>query len=141
MIRKLKKSDIDEVSRIWLDINILTHNFIDSSYWKSNFYGVKKLLEEAECYVFVNDMNEVLGFIGLDNEYIQGIFVCKSFQSNGIGKKLLDFVKENKSNLTLNVYQKNIRAIRFYERENFKIIKEDFDDNTCEKEYFMKWER
>lgn len=63
MIRKLKKSDIDEVSRIWLDINILTHNFIDSSYWKSNFYGVKKLLEEAECYVFVNDMNEVLGFI------------------------------------------------------------------------------
>lgn len=140
MIRKLEKRDLEKVSKIWLDCNILAHNFINSNYWKSNFAEVKKLLEKAECYVYLNDENEVLGFIGLDNEYIQGIFVYSKIQSNGIGKKLLDFVKQNKSKLSLNVYQKNMRAIKFYKREAFKIIKEDFDENTGEKEYFMIWE-
>lgn len=43
-------------------------------------------------------MNEVLGFIGLNNEYIQGIFVCKSFQSNGIGKNYLKVYRLNNYN-------------------------------------------
>ena len=37
-------------------------------------------------------------------------------------------------------YQKNVRAVRFYLRENFLIQAEEIDEDTGEKEYIMRWE-
>ena len=42
--------------------------------------------------------------------------------------------------MTLSVYQKNEKAFRFYQRENFVIEAEAVDENTGEKEYKMVWE-
>ena len=41
----------------------------------------------------------------------------------------------------LNVYQKNARAISFYQREGFIIQCEGLDEATGEKEYTMLWKR
>ncbi|MBT9717142.1 GNAT family N-acetyltransferase, partial [Anaerobutyricum hallii] len=43
--------------------------------------------------------------------------------------------------LRLNVYQKNARAISFYQREGFIIQYEGLDEATGEKEYTMLWKR
>ena len=140
MIRKLQKTDIDTVSQIWLDANRDAHDFIPAEYWENNFLPVKKMLLQAEVYVYMDECkNEIEGFVGLDQEYIAGIFVRKEARSGGIGKALLDFVKEKKQELTLNVYRKNERAVRFYEREGFQIIDRTVDKSTEEKEYLMKW--
>lgn len=42
--------------------------------------------------------------------------------------------------LHLNVYQKNIRAINFYQREDFEIRGEGLDEATREKDYEMIWQ-
>ena len=139
MIRELRKADIDIVANIWLDTNITAHYFISAQYWKSNFELVKELLLQATVYVY-EDNQEILGFIGLNDEYIEGIFVSDEMRSQGIGKLLLDFVKNRKAKLSLNVYQKNIRAIHFYQREGFAIRCEGLDEATGEKEYVMTWE-
>lgn len=138
MIRKLQDADIDRVADIWLDANLKAHSFISPQYWKGNFETVKKMLPQAEVYVYEND-REIWGFIGLNGEYIEGIFVSGEMQSRGIGKRLLDFVKTKKTELHLNVYQKNMRAIRFYQREGFKILREGMDEATGEKDYEMTW--
>ena len=67
-------------------------------------------------------------------EKIEGIFVSDEMQSCGIGKLLLDYVKDKKVSLRLNVYQKNARAISFYQREGFIIQCEGLDEATGEKE-------
>ena len=140
MIRRLQKTDIDAVSGIWLDSNRDTHDFIPTEYWESNFLPVKEMLLQAEVYVYIDEYkNEIEGFVGLDETYIAGIFVRKGARSKGIGKALLDFVKGRKQELTLNVYQKNERAVRFYEREGFHTIEGATDESTGEKEYLMKW--
>ena len=140
MIRELQKTDIDTVSQIWLDANRDAHDFIPAEYWENNFLPVKKMLLQAEVYVYMDECkNEIEGFVGMDQEYIAGIFVRKEVRSEGIGKALLDFVKEKKQELTLNVYRKNERAVRFYEREGFQIIDRTVDKSTDEKEYLMKW--
>ena len=54
--------------------------------------------------------------------------------------KALDFIKDKKEMLCLNVYQKNMRAIRFYQREGFEIQGESLDEATNEKDYVMIWE-
>lgn len=138
MIRKLKETDINKVAEIWLDTNIKAHDFIPEKYWKDNFNMVKDMFPQSEIYIYENG-KIIQGFIGMDNDYIAGIFVSSEVQSKGIGKVLLDFVKTKKEKLRLNVYQKNTRAIQFYQREGFKIQNENLDINSGEKEYVMTW--
>lgn len=138
MIRKLKETDINKVAEIWLDTNIKAHDFIPEKYWKDNFNMVKDMFPQSEIYIYENG-KIIQGFIGRDNDYIAGIFVSSEAQSQGIGKVLLDFVKTKKEKLRLNVYQKNTRAIQFYQREGFKIQNENLDINSGEKEYVMTW--
>ena len=138
MIRELQKADINKVADIWLDTNLQAHHFIPAQYWKSNFESVKELLPQVEVYVYENGQ-KIQGFIGLNGEYIEGIFVSGEIQSQGIGKLLLNFVKDRRSKLSLNVYQKNTQAIHFYQREGFTIQREGLDEATGEKDYVMIW--
>lgn len=140
MIRVFQPADMDQVAEIWLTANLQAHGFISSEYWRGNLALVKELLLQAEVYVYEKD-GEILGFVGLDGEYIEGIFAAGKAQSQGIGKSLLDFLKAKKPELHLNVYQKNTRAIRFYEREGFQIQSEGLDEATGEKDYAMAWQQ
>lgn len=140
MIRKLQKSDIDRVADIWLKTNLSAHSFILEQYWKSNFDAVKEMLPQAEVYVYESD-REIQGFVGLYEKHIEGIFVCSEAQSHGIGKLLLDYIKSKNNELSLNVYQKNARAIKFYKREGFEIRYEGFDSAADEKDYVMTWQK
>ena len=140
MIRKLRKADINKVADIWLDTNIKAHYFIPAQYWKRNFDLVKELLLQATVYVY-EDKQEIQGFVGLSNEYIEGIFVSAEMQSQGIGKILLNYVKGKRNKLILNVYQKNTRAISFYQREGFEIQYSGLDEATGEKDYVMAWQQ
>ena len=140
MIRKLRESDLSAVMKIWLDTNIKSHNFVSKEYWTSNYEIVKEILPKSEIYVYEeDDTNLIDGFIGLLDSYLAGLFVKDTAQSKGIGKQLLDYAKSIKSEMTLSVYQKNIRAIHFYQREQFQIQSENIDDNTNEKEFIMIW--
>ena len=142
MIRKYREIDLTKVMQIWLDANIRTHNFIDQSYWLNNYDMVKEVIPQAEVYVYEDEVTkQIEGFIGLTDDYIAGLFVNKGFRSKGIGKELLNYVKKTKSNIRLNVYNKNVRAIEFYRREHFSIQTERMDDNTNEKELIMTWSR
>ena len=138
MIRELQKADIDKVVDIWLDTNVTAHYFISSQYWQNNFELVKELLPQSTVYVYEKNQ-EIQGFIGLNDEYIEGIFVSNKIQSHGIGKALLNYVKNKRNKLFLNVYQKNVRAIAFYQKEGFKIQHSGFDEATKEKVYVMAW--
>ena len=140
MIREFKKADLNRIADLWLSTNLEAHSFIPPEYWKHNLAAVREMLPQAEIYVYEN-AGEVQGFIGLDGEHIEGIFVSDKMQSQGIGKLLLDFAKSGKTELCLNVYQKNTRAIHFYQREGFKIQQEGLDEATGEKDYVMVWQQ
>ena len=139
MIRKLQKADINRAADIWLKTNLKAHFFIPEQYWISNYEFVKELLPQAEVYVYEDD-KMIQGFIGINDEYIEGIFVSDEMQSRGIGKMLLDYIKDKKDRLQLKVYQKNVRVMSFYQREGFTIQSEEMDEFTREKEYVMNWE-
>ena len=112
MIRKMQNTDINRVADIWLKTNLKAHDFIPEQYWTSNYELVKEMMSQAEVYVY-EDNKMIQGFVGLNNEYIEGIFVSDEMQSCGIGKLLLDYIKNKKIRLRLNVYQKNARASLF----------------------------
>lgn len=137
MIREYRETDLDSIMNLWLETNICAHDFIDENYWRSNYDQVRQMMPEATLYVY--EVNTIKGFIGLSGNYIAGIFVETDSQSKGIGKGLLDYVKERNKELILHVYKKNKRAVNFYLREGFVIDSEQMDKNTNEIELVMKW--
>ena len=87
MIRKMEEKDISAVMQIWFETNIKAHNFITKAYWTSKYEMVKQILPEAEVYVYEEGKNgQIDGFIGINDCYIEGLFVKESAQSMGIGK-------------------------------------------------------
>ena len=72
MIRMLQNIDINSVAGIWLKANLNAHYFISKHYWVSNYELVKKMLAQAEVYVYEDD-KIIQGFVGLNNEYLEGI--------------------------------------------------------------------
>ena len=138
MIRKLALEDLEEVMSIWLQTNLETHDFIEANYWRDNFEVVKEVLPQAEVYVDEED-GKIRGFIGITQGYIAGVFVSGDYQAQGIGSQLLDKAKTLYPSLTLSVYAKNDRAVSFYLRKGFKIIKEQKDESTNEQEYVMQY--
>lgn len=69
--------------------------------------------------------------IGLFNNlsssaHIVTLFVSKRYQNNQIGKKLLDSVVDFfPKNLTVDTRVENIKAIKFYEKNNFVVVRKN----------------
>ena len=54
---------------------------------------VRKILPYAEIYVYQDDSaKQIIGFIGLNGNYIEGVFVKETMQSKGIGKMKAKYV-------------------------------------------------
>ena len=142
MIRKFKDEDTTAVMTIWTKGNFEAHSFIDKDYWLLNYNKVKdEYLKKSETYVYTEN-NEIKGFISiLNNEYIGALFIKREYRKQGIGRKLINFVKDKYDKLTLNVYEKNINAILFYTKLGFINQKIQIDDKTNEKEYVMEWKK
>ncbi|HIZ21024.1 MAG TPA: GNAT family N-acetyltransferase [Firmicutes bacterium] len=142
MIRKSRQGDTLAIMELWLNANVEAHSFLPAEYWAGHYDAVKEMLPQAELYVYEDAAsNEILGFIGLMDGDIAGIFVRDGARSQGIGKQLLDAAKGVRQSLALHVYQKNARALRFYQREGFAAASEGVDEGTGEKEWIMTWHR
>ena len=111
----------------------VSYSFLEGE--DANYVGMAKYYREY----LVN--NKIIGFIGMNTNYIEGIFVDTNSQHNGIGTLLLNKVKENRNNLILRVYKKNTNAINFYKKNDFIITNEDIDNDTDEIEYTMTWNK
>lgn len=138
MIRKFKEEDLNSVMNIWLNENIKAHWFVDENYWKNNYKLVKKMIPKAQIYV-AEENGEINGFIGINDCFIEGLFVDEAYQGKGIGRALLNEAKERYDKLELSVYAKNERAVSFYEANGFEIKSKGVDESTLELECTMMW--
>lgn len=140
MITKLEtvtERQLKEIMSIWLDTNKKAHSFIANSYWEDNVEFVEKEIPKADIYVATNKNEKIIGFLGILEGYIAGLFVLFDYQRQGIGDKLIERAKVDFEELSLTVYEKNKQAINFYTKEGFKISETQIDEDTKEIELVM----
>lgn len=141
MISKLLVDDIDTVMDIWLKANIECHSFIDKHYWIEHFEHIKEMIYESDNIYIYEEDDKIVGFIGLDGNCIEGLFVKKEYRNKGIGRKLLNNIKLKHDYLTLKVYKKNTLSYNFYLKNNFEIVDEKINEDTNEIEVTMEYKR
>ena len=140
MVRPFAPADLDWVMEIWLAANLQAHCFVPAEYWTGNAPQVRRQLPQAELHVYEAG-GAVLGFAGLQGDYLAGIFVDDSARGRGVGRQLLDRCKALHPALTLHVYRQNPRAAAFYRREGFAVAAEGIDPDTGQPELTMVWRR
>ena len=141
MIKKfteISKSELEQLMMIWLESNKGAHPFIQESYWLNHVEMVKELLPQSDVFIF-QEAGVIVGFMGVMDGYIAGIFVQESARKKGIGSRLLKSAKTLYSVLSLDVYQKNQLAYHFYLKQGFQVISEGLDEENNEVEYHMVW--
>ena len=141
VIRKIElEKDLERVVQIWLEANLQAHDFIEEDYFKSRLIFVEEAFKEAEIYV-VEYEGKLVGFVGLCENFIEGIFIDSSYRSKGLGKLLLDYVKKLYGEIGLAVFEKNQGAYNFYLRNGFKLVERNMVDEVDEIEYVMGWKK
>ncbi|NIE56293.1 MULTISPECIES: GNAT family N-acetyltransferase [unclassified Burkholderia] len=128
-IRAYEASDLHTLSAIWFDASLLVHPFLGEARLREQ----RKLIEavylpQAETWVACR-AGEPVGFIGLLDGSIGGLFVAPALHGHGIGRALVEHALALKGVLDLEVYADNRDAHAFYARLGFEdISRRDEDD-------------
>ncbi|WP_423369587.1 GNAT family N-acetyltransferase [Burkholderia sp. LMG 32019] len=128
-IRAYEASDLHTLSAIWFDASLHAHPFLGEARLREQRTLVEKVyLPDAETWVACR-AGEPVGFIGLLDGAIGGLFVVPSMHGHGIGRALVEHALALKGALDLEVYADNRDACAFYTRLGFEeISRRDEDD-------------
>lgn len=74
----------------------------------------------------------------IDHSFIGALFVDPAYQGHGIGRTLLNYVFSQYQHLSLTVYKDNLAAVQFYQKQGFKIINEQLNQDSRKLEYLMQ---
>lgn len=140
MILAARSDDLPALLELWLVSTTQAHPFIDESYWLESLGLVREVyLPGAQTWVWED--NGLKGFISvMDARFIGALFVAPDALSQGIGKALIRHVMARFPDLSLEVYQKNTRAVHFYHRQGFRIEESAWQNETHHPTWIMRWQ-
>jgi len=142
-IRPVQPDDIEPLMLLWLQTSISAHPFIAATYWFESAAMVRDtLVSSAKTWVsYHQESGKLSGFISLINpRFIAALFVEKSLHGQGLAQKLMTEAKSHYPSLLLEVYQQNLRAVAFYRKEDFSVIKETKHPGTKLPTWVMRWQ-
>jgi putative acetyltransferase len=126
METNIRKADRKDLARI-AEILVFNYRLYFYPIFKADEYyfdelQVPSLMEKFETELdslYVYDDGVVKGFIKVEGTYIARLFVEPILQNGSIGSRLLEYAMKEHHADHLWALEKNIKAIRFYERHGF----------------------
>lgn len=150
MIRLMNENDIDDVSELLRQVNLVHHLIRPDIFKKNNKYNkeeLKELINDNNYHIFVYDDGKVIGhafcidkiikddnlLMDIKTLYIDDICVDENNRGKGVARSLFNYVKEFAKengyyNIELNVWEHNDSAKAFYEKMGLKPLKVTMED-------------
>ncbi|HCR0138186.1 N-acetyltransferase [Klebsiella aerogenes] len=140
MIQKWDATETGPLLKLWLESTIYAHPFIAESYWRESLEVVRDVYLPAAATWVWQENDALKGFVSvMDSRFVGALFVAPQAICHGIGRALLDEVKQHYDWLSLEVYQKNVRAVNFYHAQGFRIEDCAWQDDTQHPTWIMHW--
>ncbi|MDV2657681.1 GNAT family N-acetyltransferase [Pseudomonas aeruginosa] len=129
-IRPFESADLEKLSEIWFSASSRVHAFLGEQRLREQRVIVEDAyLPKSETWVAHHDHIPV-GFIGLINTFIGGLFIDPAMQGNGVGRALITHALKLKGELQLDVYADNRSAHSFYQRLGFEEVARQAEDDN-----------
>lgn len=114
---------ISEITALWRRSVKKTHSFLSDDEIDEIENFVPHALQAVEHLIIVRDKNNCLGFMGIDQQRLEMLFVEPQFIGQRIGRKLIEYgIKHHRVN-EVTVNEQNPQAVGFYTHLGFKLYK------------------
>ena len=124
-INKLEEKELNFLLNLWEENVRVTHTFLnENDILKLKPIG-KEALKQIQHLFIIKDDDIIKGFMGIENDKIEMLFIEVDSRGNGYGKKLIEYAINNLNIKYVDVNEQNPKALGFYEYLGFEVFKRD----------------
>lgn len=125
-----RDENMKRLLEIWESAVRKTHTFLSEADLLSIKQEVPNGIMEVQClYCFIDDNGIMQGFIGVQQQKIEMLFINADARGQGVGKQLLNFAVTNLGAVYVDVNEQNGQGVGFYKHMGFITMdRSDCDD-------------
>lgn len=139
-----KPEQVAEVARLFATARKKSIPFLPTLHTpEEDLKFFETVFRENEVHLAVSP-TKILGFIAFQGEWVNHLYVLPEAHGGGVGTALLAYaMSKGAPVLRLWTFQRNTKALGFYESHDFKIILRTNGENNEEREpdFLMEWRR
>ena len=122
-IRRGTSEDVPRALQIWRDAVDATHGFLTPEHRAEiDAMVAEQFLPNAELWLALDTDDRPVGFLVMDGEMIDALFVDPSVHGQGYGTRLLDKALELSPNPTVDASEQATNALPFYLARGFQVV-------------------
>lgn len=122
-IQLANSEQFDEIIKVWESSVNATHHFLpENKRQELKLAILQQYLPNLTIFVSLDNHNNIMGFLGVDNNKLEMLFISAEHRGNGIGKQLLHFAIQQLKINEVDVNEQNPQAIGFYQHMGFEQI-------------------
>lgn len=115
---------VGQLEGLWEDSVRATHDFLT----EQNIQSIKPLVRHGLENILVlcvarDNQDNILGFMGVEENKIEMLFVYPEAQGRGVGRQLIAYAIQSLNSTLVDVNEQNTQAVGFYLRMGFAVFK------------------
>ena len=128
-IIKLNQSTEQELLTIWESSVRATHKFLNNDEILQIRNYVPQAFKQVEHLLIIIDHEQIKGFMGINGQKVEILFINAKARGKGYGRKLLNYGIQELNIDELAVNEQNPQAVGFYEHMGFKVVERSATDD------------
>ncbi|HGJ5855914.1 acetyltransferase [Arsenophonus nasoniae] len=121
-IKRATTNDFAQLILIWENSVRATHDFLlEKMIATLRPLILNNYLPNLQVYMSVDEQNSITGFMAIEQNRLEMLFIAPTLRRKGIGKALLQYAVTHFAVNEVDVNEQNKQAIDFYQQQGFKV--------------------
>lgn len=112
---------IDSLLQLWEVSVRASHHFLSDFFLIELIPFVRESLERIPQLIAAKSNNVIVGFMGIETDKLESLFILPEYFGKGIGRKMLNFALHEYRVKYINVNEQNSAALHFYTHCGFAV--------------------
>lgn len=143
-ITEYEPDDFESIAEIFENVYTETYPHFDPKFRESKRFRTilrDYVLPDSNVWTVKSDGKIIIGFLALKPNFVDQLYILKDFQNKGLGGFLIEQAKTiHPDFLELYTFAVNEKAIRFYEKHDFRIVERGIAPDEKMPDVKMRWD-
>lgn len=143
VISRYRETDLGALAGVFREVYLQTYPHFDQKFHEpKRFQEIlrENTLRDSQVWIAEND-REIVGFLALKKNFIDQLYILEKFQNRGLGSFWVKRAQTVYPDfLELYTFACNKKAIAFYQKHGFKIIRRGIAPDEKMPDVLMRWQ-